>query len=235
MQLTDATAGEPGSRPGSRPAESPNREPAVLLALLLTALVVSGIAPKDRRTWLLEEAPVFLAVPVLIATYRRFRMTPLSYRLIFLHALLLVVGGHYTFSKVPAGLWLQDALDLARNDYDRVVHFVGGFAPAVVAREILLRKTRLRPGGWLFCLVTSACLAGSAFYELLEWWAAKLTGVKASAFLATQGDVWDTQWDMLLGFIGAIAGQLLLARRQDQELAALQNSISMREQQEGAL
>jgi putative membrane protein len=211
-----------GIRPEQRAAEKRAREPVVLLAVLLAALVVSGIAPKDRRTWVLEEAPVFLGVPVLIASYRRFRMTPVSYRLIFLHALLLVVGGHYTFSKVPAGLWLQDAFDLARNHYDRVVHFVGGFAPAIVAREILLRKTRLRPGNWLFCLVTSACLAGSAFYELLEWWAATLTGVEVSAFLATQGDVWDTQWDMLLGFSGAIAGQLLLARRQDRELAALE-------------
>jgi putative membrane protein len=170
----------------------------------------------------MEVAPVVLGVPVLIATFRRFRLTPLSYRLIFLHALLLVVGSHYTFSRVPAGLWLQGALDLTRNPYDRIVHFVGGFAPSIVGREILLRRLPLRPGGWLFFLVTSACLAGSASYELLEWWAAQLTGIDASAFLATQGDVWDTQWDMLLGFIGAVAGQLLLARRQDRELAVLE-------------
>lgn len=171
----------------------------------------------------MEEAPVFLGVPVLIATFRRFRLTPLSYRLIFLHALLLVVGGHYTFSKVPVGFWVRDALDLTRNHYDRIVHGVGGFAPAMLAREILLRRTRLRPGGWLFFLVTSACLAGSAFYEILEWWAAELMGVQASTFLATQGDVWDTQWDMLLGLAGAIAAQLLLGRCQDRQLAALES------------
>lgn len=199
------------------------REVFILLGLLVTAVIISGIAPEDRLTWLMEEAPVLLGVPFLILTFPRFRLTSLSYRLIFLHALLLVVGSHYTFSKVPAGLWLQDALDLTRNHYDRIVHFVGGLAPAIVAREVLLRRTRLRAGGWLFVLVTSACLAGSAIYEILEWWAAELAGVQATALLATQGDVWDTQWDMFLGLAGAIAGQLLLGRCQDRELAGLES------------
>jgi putative membrane protein len=197
------------------------REVAVLLGLLVLAMALSGISPKDRPTWLLEEAPVFIGVPILIATRRRFPLTLLAYRLIFVHALLLIVGGHYTFSEVPFGVWLRDALGLARNHYDRVVHFIGGFAPAVVGREILRRKTPLRPGGWLFFLVSLGCLGGSAFYELLEWWAAALTGAQASAFLATQGDVWDTQWDMLLGLVGAVAGQLVLAGRHERELAAL--------------
>ena len=204
-------------------AARPTRENLVLLGLLVTAVVISGIAPEDRLTWLLEEAPVLLGIPFLILTFRRFRLTALSYRLVFLHALLLVVGSQYTFSRVPAGLWLQDALDLTRNHYDRVVHFVGGLAPALVAREVLLRRTRLRVDGWLFALVTFACLAGSAIYEILEWWAAELAGVQARAFLALQGDVWDTQWDMFLGLAGAIAGQLLFGRRQDRELAGLES------------
>jgi putative membrane protein len=198
------------------------REPLILLAVLLAALTVSGIAPKDRWTWVLEEAPVFLGVPVLIATFQRFRLTPLSYRLIFLHAVLLIVGGHYTYSAVPAGLWLRDALGFARNHFDRIVHFVGGgIAPAILAREVLLRRTRLRPGGWLFSVVAFCCLGGGALYEILEWWAAKLGGFEASAFLAAQGDVWDAQWDMFLGLLGAVVGQLWLARRQDRELVEL--------------
>jgi putative membrane protein len=188
---------------------------------LAAALVASGISPRDRLTWLLEVAPVLLGAAILIATFRRFRLTPLSYRLAFLHALLLVVGGHYTFSEVPAGIWLRDSLGLARNPYDRVVHLVGGFAPAIVGREILLRRTPLRPGGWLFFLVALGCLGGSAFYELLEWCAAALTGAEASKFLATQGDVWDTQWDMFLGLTGAIVAQILFSRRHERELGAL--------------
>ncbi|MEX0880405.1 MAG: DUF2238 domain-containing protein [Thermoanaerobaculia bacterium] len=234
-ETTPEVAGDHAPRLAGAPRCTPSRarlsrlptgqtlEPVVLLGLLVTALALSGIAPEDRLTWLMEEAPVFLGVPVLVATFRRFRLTPLSYRLIFLHALLLVVGGHYTFSKVPAGFWLRDALDLTRNHYDRIVHTVGGLAPAILAREVLLRRTCLRQGGWLFFLVTCACLAGSAFYEILEWWAAELVGVQASALLATQGDVWDTQWDMFLGLAGAIAGQLLLGRCQDRELAAREN------------
>jgi putative membrane protein len=197
------------------------REPVVLLAVLACALVVSGISPRDRLTWLLEEAPIFVGVPVLIATFRNFRLTPLTYRLIFVHAVLLTIGGHYTFSAVPAGLWLRDALGLARNHFDRVVHLVGGFVPAIFAREVLLRKTRLRSGAWLFLVVTLSTLGAGAVYEILEWWAAKLAGMDASEFLAIQGDVWDTQWDLFLDLCGAVLGQLLIARRQDRELGEL--------------
>jgi putative membrane protein len=207
--------------PEKKRPETRKREPLVLLALLAAALAASGISPRDRLTWLLEVAPVLLGVSILIATFGRFRLTPLSYRLVFLHALLLVVGGHYTFSNLPAGFWLQDSLGLARNPYDRIVHFVGGFAPAIVGREILLRRTPLRPGGWLFFLVALGCLGGSAFYELLEWCAAALTGAEASLFLATQGDAWDTQWDMFLGLAGAIVAQILFSRRHERELGAL--------------
>jgi putative membrane protein len=203
----------------SLPTRRKRREVAVLLGVLVVAMLISGIAPKDRLTWLLEEAPVFIGVPFLIATRRSFPLTLLAYRLIFVHALLLTVGAHYTFSDVPLGLWLRDALGLARNNYDRVVHFVGGVAPAILGREILRRKTPLRPGGWLFFLVALGCLGGSAFYELLEWWAAAITGAQASAFLATQGDPWDTQWDMLLGLLGAVVGQVVFSRLHERELA----------------
>jgi putative membrane protein len=194
------------------------REAAVLLSLLVVAVVLSGIAPNDRLTWFLEEAPVFVGVPILVATWWKFPLTLLAYRLIFIHALLLTFGAHYTFSDVPLGLWLRDVLDLARNNYDRVVHFVGGVAPAILGREILRRKTSLQPGGWLFFLVALGCLGGSAFYELLEWWAAAITGAQASAFLATQGDPWDTQWDMLLGLLGAVVGQIAFSRPHEREL-----------------
>jgi putative membrane protein len=197
------------------------REPAVLLGLLTLALVFSGIAPKDRFTWLLEVAPIFIAVPVLVATYRRFLLTPLAYRLIFVHALILMVGGHYTYAEVPLGYWMKDAFGFARNHYDRIGHFAQGFVPAILAREILIRKTPLRSKGWVFFLVTCVCLAISACYEFVEWGTAVLTGSKADAFLGTQGDPWDTQWDMLWALIGAVTSQVLLARTHDRQLAAL--------------
>ncbi len=132
-----------------------------------------------------------------------------------------MVGGHWTYAEVPLGFWMKDAFGFARNHYDRIGHFAQGFVPALLAREILLRKTPLRPGGWLFFLVTSVCLAFSAFYELTEWWAAAVKGEAATAFLGTQGDPWDTQWDMFLCLIGALASQLLFSREHDRELAAL--------------
>ncbi|MFD5823932.1 DUF2238 domain-containing protein [Lentzea sp. NPDC060358] len=196
-------------------------EPLVLLALTAVALVVSGIGPHDRTTWYLEVGPVVIGVALLIATRRRFRLTPLLYRLLFLHALVLVLGGHYTYARVPVGFWVQDWFDLARNHYDRFGHFVQGFVPAVLARELLLRRTPLRPGGWLFTLVVSVCLAFSATYELLEWASAVIGGSAAEDFLGTQGDVWDTQWDMFMALLGAIAAQLTLARWHDRQLAQL--------------
>jgi putative membrane protein len=198
-----------------------DREPRILLALGLGLLVLSGIGPHDRLTWLLEVAPILLGVPILVATYRRFPLTPLCYRLVFLHACILMLGGHYTYAEVPLGFWARDALGLARNHYDRVGHLAQGFIPAILAREVLLRCTPLRPGGWLFFLVTSVCLAFSALYELIEWWAAVALEAGATAFLGTQGDPWDTQWDMFLCLVGAVAAQLLLARRHDRELARL--------------
>jgi putative membrane protein len=193
-----------------------------LLAVGTGLLVLSGIRPHDRFTWLLEVAPILIGVPILAGTHRRFPLTPLVYRLLFLHAVILMVGGHYTYAEVPAGFWVKDALGLSRNHYDRLGHFAQGFVPALLAREILLRKTPLRPGGWLFTLVTAICLATSASYELVEWLTATLTGEAATAFLGTQGDVWDTQWDMFLALAGALAAQLALGRPHDRQLLHLQ-------------
>jgi putative membrane protein len=192
-------------------------EKKMLLALGFIALVVSGVQPYDRTTWILEVMPVLLGVPILILTFRRFPLTPLVYRLIFIHALILMLGGHYTYARVPLGFWVQDLLDLSRNHYDRVGHLAQGFIPAILTREILLRCTPLRRGGWLFFLVTAACLAISACYEFIEWWAALIGGEAADSFLGTQGDVWDTQWDMFLATIGAIMAQVLLSGVHDRE------------------
>jgi putative membrane protein len=197
------------------------REPLVLLCLTGIALVSSGIDPYDRITWWLEVMPVLIGAPLLVATASRFPLTPLLYRLIFLHALILILGGHYTYARVPVGFWVQDWLELSRNHYDRLGHLAQGFVPAILAREILLRRSPLRPGRWLFFLCVSVCLAFSAFYELIEWWAALIWGGPAESFLATQGDVWDTQADMFLALVGAVASQLLLGRRHQRQLDAL--------------
>jgi putative membrane protein len=197
-------------------------EPLVLLALTGVALVASGIRPYDRATWWLEVAPVLIGAPILIATWRRFPLTPLVYRLLFAHALILILGGHYTYARVPLGFWAQELFGFARNHYDRVGHFAQGFVPALVAREILIRTSPLAQSPrWLFFLVCCTCLAISASYEFLEWWAALIGGAGATEFLGTQGDPWDTQWDMFLATIGAIAAQLLFARVQDGQLAWL--------------
>lgn len=193
----------------------------LLLASTLIILLWSNIAPKDRLTWFLEVAPVLIALPLLTYTWQSFPLTPLLYKLIFIHAVILMVGGHYTYAEVPAGFWFQEQFDLQRNHYDRLGHFAQGFAPAILAREILLRKTYLQAGKMLFYVVTSICLALSAFYELIEWWAALLYGSTAEAFLATQGDIWDTQWDMFIALIGSISAQLLLSKRHDRQLEKL--------------
>lgn len=196
-------------------------EARVLAALTLAALTTSGIGPYDRLTWWLETAPVTIGLPLLLLTHRRFPLTPLVVRLLFVHGLILMLGGHYTYARVPLGFWAQDAFDLARNHYDRLGHLAQGFIPAMLAREILLRRTPLVPGGWLFLLTTAVILAFSACYEFIEWWAALAIGADADAFLATQGDPWDTQWDMFLAFVGAMAAQLLLARMHDRQLGRL--------------
>jgi putative membrane protein len=221
-----ATADPPSDNDGM--SATPRREPLVLLGLTILALAVSAIRPFDTFTWSLEIAPVVLAIPLLWLTARRFPLTPLAYRLIFVHALILIYGGHYTYEHAPLGNWVRDMFDLARNHYDRLGHFVQGFVPAIIVREILVRKSPLRPGGWLFFLVASVCLAISSFYEFIEWWTSVASGAAADAFLATQGDVWDTQWDMFLALCGAIIAQLVFGRLHDRHLARLAENTSGR-------
>lgn len=192
-----------------------------LLASFLFVFVWSAIGPHDRFTWMLEVALTVVAAFVLIATHRRFPLTRLAYLCIWLHAMILLVGGHYTYAEVPLFNWLRDAMGGTRNHYDRVGHFAQGFFPAIIAREVLVRCSPLRPGKWLAFLVTCVCLAISATYELIEWWTALATGEAAEAFLGTQGDIWDTQWDMALALTGAIAAQATLTRLHDRQLAPL--------------
>lgn len=189
-----------------------NRHYLSLLSVCLGVVFVwSAINPHDYFTWFLEVFPVLVALPVMMFTYRRFPLTRLVYGLILLHAVILLVGGHYTYAEMPLFSWLRDYYHLDRNYYDRLGHVAQGFVPALVAREILLRTSPLRPGKWLFFVVVCICLAMSACYEFIEWWVALASGSDAVAFLATQGDVWDTQWDMFLAFLGSISAQLLLA------------------------
>ena len=205
---------------------SPLSRRTELIAFLVSGaalLVWSGINPADRTTWILEVAPIFIAVPLLIATARRFPLTPLAYRLIFVHVLILMLGGHYTYAQVPPGFWIQSLFGFTRNHYDRIGHFAQGFVPAIIAREILIRRSPLKPGKWLFFIVLSVCLAISACYEFIEWWSALIGGDSADAFLGTQGDPFDTQADMFMALIGAIAAQLLLARVHERQIANLES------------
>jgi putative membrane protein len=193
----------------------------VLLALVAVVLVWSGIAPTDRFTWVLEVFPVLIAVPILIVTGSRFPLTPLAYALISIHACILMLGGKYTYAEVPLGFWMERVFGFARNHYDRIGHFAQGFVPAIIARELLLRTSPLKGSRWLPFLVLCFCMAFSAFYEFIEWWTALATGAASEAFLGTQGDPWDTQWDMLMATIGAITALALLSRVHDRQLASL--------------
>lgn len=190
-------------------------------AALLALLAVSAWHAHDLATWAMEVAPIGVVLPLLWATHQRFPLTPLLYGLIFAHATVLMLGGHYTYARVPLGDWMREWFALTRNPYDGIGHFMQGFVPAIAARELLLRHTGLARGGWLFVVVTAVCLAISAIYELIEWGAAVAIGQGADEFLGTQGDPWDTQKDMLFAWIGAMAAQLLLARWHDRQLAAL--------------
>lgn len=187
----------------------------VLLSMVLFVLAWSGIQPHDQFTWFLEVFPAIIGIIILVSTYHRFKFTTLCYLLIAIHMIILMVGGHYTYAKVPLFDWIRDTFGFSRNHYDRVGHFAQGFVPAIIAREILLRKSPLNRGGWLFFIVVSICLAISAFYELIEWWVSVVTGTAADAFLGTQGDVWDTQWDMSLALYGAIISLLVLSKLHD--------------------
>lgn len=188
---------------------------------MVLLLVVSGLAPFDRPTWALEVSPVVIALPVLWATYPRFPLTTLLYVLIFCHAVVLILGGAYTYARVPLGFQIADLLHLSRNPYDKIGHFFQGFVPAMVAREILLRGRHVRAGRMLDFLVVCVVLAISASYELIEWATAVLLGQGAIEFLGTQGDPWDTQSDMLFALLGSIAALLTLSRLHDRQLARM--------------
>ncbi len=189
--------------------------------MVVAATVLSLVRPYDHLTWALEVFPVAIALPVLYATAMRYPLTPLLYWLIGTHCLVLVLGAHYTYARVPIGFWVQDALDLSRNHYDRVGHLMQGFVPAIAAREIFKRSSPVKSGAWLAFFVVMTCLAISATYEFLEWWVAIAAGVAAEDFLATQGDVWDTQWDMFLAGCGAVTAILVLSRVHDRAIARL--------------
>ena len=195
------------------------------IAIFLIVFTWSGIHPRDYFTWIMEVAPAVIAFIILLATRKRFPLTGLAYTLILIHSIILMVGGHYTYAEVPLFDWLRDALHQTRNNYDKVGHFAQGFIPAVIAREILVRNQVVLRRGWLAFITVSICLAISAFYELIEWWAAVLTGDAAEAFLGTQGYQWDTQSDMLFAFIGAIAAIVLLSRLHDRQLDALRRTM----------
>jgi putative membrane protein len=187
--------------------------------IFFTGLAWSGAYPKDRFTWFLEVAPALIAVVLLAATRKRFPLTPLAYGLILVHALILMIGGHYTYAEEPLFNKLKDLFGWERNNYDKVGHFAQGFIPAIVARELLVRKRAVNGRSWLFFIVLCICLAISALYELFEWWTSVLTGEAAEAFLGTQGYVWDTQSDMAFALLGALAALVLLQRTHDRQLA----------------
>lgn len=197
-------------------------EKLIWLLIVLACLIYSSIDPvADRLTWFMETVPVMIAIPILLLTHKNFPLTVISIRLIAIFAIILIVGGHYTYAENPLFNWIQDSFDLARNHYDRMGHFVQGIVPALLTRELLLRTTLLQRGKWLFFLVSAASLAMSACYEFIEWWAAVINAQAAEAFLGTQGDNWDTQWDMFLALSGSIIAQLTLAKTQDKQMREL--------------
>ena len=192
----------------------------VWLVIFFAVLIWSGINPKDQFTWFLEVAPAIIALPILIFTRKSFALTSLAYGLILVHCVILMVGGHYTYAEVPLFDWIADWTGSERNNYDKVGHLAQGFIPALLARELFIRLSVVKVGAWCNFLAVCFALAFSAFYELIEWWVAELTGEDAEAFLGTQGYVWDTQSDMAMALIGAIASVLLLGRLHDKQLNA---------------
>ncbi|HEU0233942.1 MAG TPA: DUF2238 domain-containing protein [Gallionella sp.] len=198
---------------------SRSRSLALASVALLTLLALSGARPYDRATWLLEVFPVIIALPVMWATYRRFPLTTLLYACIFLHAVVLMLGGAYTYARVPLGFQIADLLHLSRNPYDKIGHLFQGFVPALAAREILIRGQYVRGRKMLVFLVVCVVMAISSVYELIEWLVAVMFGEGAYDFLGTQGDMWDTQSDMLFALIGAVAALLLFSRVHDRQLA----------------
>ncbi|MFT8340063.1 MAG: DUF2238 domain-containing protein [Clostridium beijerinckii] len=184
----------------------------ILLISISAILVVSGINPHDRFTWVLEVLPAVIGVMVLLTTYNKFVFTNLTYTLIWLHAVILIVGGRYTYAEMPLFNWLRDIFDLSRNYYDRLGHFAQGFIPAIIIREIFIRNKIAKNIAWTNFITISICLAISASYEIIEFIVALITGESATAFLGTQGDIWDTQWDMIFALLGSIVSVLTLGK-----------------------
>ena len=201
---------------------SPNRWTIALCAIVAAVFAWSFVGCHDVFTWSLEVAPGVIGIAVLVVLYPRFRFTELVYTAIAAQAIILFIGGHYTYAEMPLFNWIRDHYHLSRNYYDRVGHFAQGFVPALIAREVLLRKTALRRGKLLTFLVLCVCMAISAWYELFEFAVARLTGTAADAFLGSQGDPWDTQWDMTFCFIGASLALIFMPRLHDRFLARLQ-------------
>ena len=199
------------------------RTNTALLVLLGAVFVWSAIRPHDYFTWILETFPALVGFVILAATYRRFPLTPLAYTLLMIHAAILMLGGHYTYAEVPLGYWMRDLLHGARNNYDRIGHFAQGFVPAILAREILIRRNIVRGRGWVYFIVISICLAISAAYELLEWRVSVASGSAGDAFLGTQGDIWDTQEDMATALAGAMVAPVVLGWLHDRQIAALES------------
>jgi putative membrane protein len=193
------------------------------LTIFFLVLAWSGWKPHDYPTWWLEVAPALAAVVILALTRKRFPLTPLAYWLILFHAIILMVGGHYTYAEVPAGDWVREWMNGDRNNYDKLGHFVQGFVPAMVIREILVRNKVLAKRGWLALIVVSICLAISAFYELIEWWAALLSAEAAESFLGTQGYIWDTQSDMFLALVGACLALIFLGKWHDSQIRLVES------------
>ena len=193
------------------------------IAVVTLLEIALGISPKaDRMTWVMENAPVWIGIVVWLSTRRRFQLSRLCLFLFTLHAIILMTGGYYTYAKVPLGDWAKHWFGLQRNHYDRLGHFAQGFVPAIFVRELLLRVARLPRSRWIPVLAVGMCLAFSAFYEFIEWWTAVFTGDKATDFLGTQGDPWDTQWDMFIAFCGAIVAMLTLPRLHDHSMQAVE-------------
>lgn len=194
---------------------------ALWVAIFSVILIWSVLSPKDYQVWLLEVTPALIGVVILALTYNSFRLTTLVYTLILIHCAILMVGGHYTYAEVPLFDWIKDYLEQDRNNYDKIGHLAQGFIPAMIAREILIRKKVIQGTAWRNFLIVCCCLALSAFYELIEWWVALFSDEAADAFLGTQGYVWDTQSDMALALTGAILALLLLSKFHDRQLKAL--------------
>lgn len=199
------------------------REIRILAAMTVVAVFISGIAPFDRRVWAMELLATSITVPTVVAIAPRFPLTPLVWRLGFFGVLLMVIGAHYTYARVPLGFWMERWFGLTRNDYDRVGHFFQGVVVALIVRELLLRRTAIKRGTGLFVIVALMALGVSAAHEIVEWWGARTALRSVTDYLGEQGDIWDTQWDMFLGLCGAIVAQIVLARRHDRQIERLRS------------